>query len=129
MKKTEQMCRWGPFDFDIDNLLHPARAFQHPQHVVNDPDLTLNEKRAILASWASDACAIGAAPELRQAPGTAQPVRYDDVMDALRTLDRQASEHYRAPPRYRRMLENRIPGMFGRKSNKRGTSGHGPTLN
>jgi hypothetical protein len=113
MKKIHPMSRREPFDFDIDNLLHPARAFQHPQHVVNDPDLTLNEKRAILAWWASDACAIEAAPELRQAPGTAQPVRYDDVMDALRALDRQAGEQYRAPPRYRRVLENRIPGMFG----------------
>jgi hypothetical protein len=121
MKKTDPMSRREPFEFDIDNLLHPARAFQHPQHVVSDPDLTLNEKRAILASWASDACAIEAAPELRQAPGTAQPVRYDDVMEA--------SEHYRAPPRYRRVLENRIPGMFGRKSSNRGSSGHGQALN
>ena len=87
MKKTDPMRRRGPFEFDIDNLLHPSRAFQDPQHVVNDPDLTLNEKRAILASWASDACAIEAAPELRQAPGTAQPVRFDDVMDALRALE------------------------------------------
>ena len=39
--------RWDPND-----LLHPARAFEHPSHVINDPDLTLNEKRAILASWA-----------------------------------------------------------------------------
>jgi hypothetical protein len=129
MKKIDTMSRRGPFDFDIDNLLHPARAFHHPQHVVDDPDLTLNEKRAILASWASDACAIEAAPELRQAPGTERPVRFDDVMDALRTLDRQASEHYRAPPRYRRVLKDRIPGMFGRKSNKRGTSGHGQAFN
>ena len=43
--------------FELDSLLHPAQAFEHPSHVVNDPDLTLNEKRAILASWASDACA------------------------------------------------------------------------
>ena len=32
---------------------------------LGDPDLTLNEKRAVLASWASDACAIEAAPDLR----------------------------------------------------------------
>ena len=50
---------------DLDALLHPAQAFEHPSDVVNDPDLTLNEKRAILASWASDACAIEAAPALR----------------------------------------------------------------
>ena len=129
MKKIEPMSRRGPFDFDLDNLLHPARAFQHPEHVVDDPDLTLNEKRAILASWASDACAIEAAPDLRQSPRSALPVRYDDVMDALRMLDRQASEHHRVPPRYRRVLQNRIPGMFGRKPNNRGSSGHGQTLN
>ena len=109
-------------DLDLDDLLHPAQAFEHPQHVVEDPDLTLNEKRAILSSWASDACAIKAAPELRQAPGTPQPVSFDDVMDALRALDRQAGEHDRAPPHYRRVLANRIPGVFGRKSNNRGTS-------
>jgi hypothetical protein len=51
--------------FDLDALLHPANAFAHPMDVVRDEDLTLNEKRAILASWASDACAIEAAPDLR----------------------------------------------------------------
>jgi len=51
--------------------------------VLNDPDLSLNEKRAILASWASDARAIEAAPELRSSPrGT--PVRFDEIMEALR---------------------------------------------
>ena len=119
----------APFDFDIDNLLHPARAFGHPRQVVEDPDLTLNEKRAILASWASAACAIEAAPALRQVPGTVQPVRFDEVMDALRALDRQAGDNYRAPPRYRRVLENRIPGVFGRKSRDHGASGHGQSIN
>jgi hypothetical protein len=111
-------------DFDLDNLLHPARAFVHPRHVIDDPDLTLNEKRAILASWASDACAIEAAQELRWAPGTKQPIRFDDVMDALRALDQIAGDHYRAPPRYRRILANRVPGMFGRESREPGTRGH-----
>ncbi len=129
MKKNATISRQEPFDFDIDNLLHPARAFEHPQHVVDDPDLTLYEKRTILASWASDACAIEAAPELRQVPGSARPVRFDDVMDALRALDRQASEHYRAPPHYRRVLANRIPGVFGRKSPHPDTGEHGPALN
>jgi hypothetical protein len=78
-------------EFDLDSLLHPARAFLHPSDVVRDPDLTLNEKRAILASWASDACAIEAAPALRQTPGGAA-VSFDDVMEALRELDQQARE-------------------------------------
>jgi hypothetical protein len=72
--------------FDLDTLLHPASAFAHPMNVVRDAGLTLNEKRAILASWASDACAVEAAPDLRaNASGCA--VRWDEIMDALRILD------------------------------------------
>jgi hypothetical protein len=71
---------------DLDALLHPAGAFAHPSEVLRDPDLTVNEKRAILASWASDACAVEAAPALRTS-ATGRPVRFDDVMDALRELD------------------------------------------
>lgn len=111
------------FDFDLDDLLHPARAFEHPRRVVEDPDLTLSEKRAILASWASDACAVEAAPALRRAPGT-KPVQFDDVMDALRTLDRMEGGKLRAPPRYRRILAERVPGVFGRKTRGRGAGGH-----
>jgi hypothetical protein len=59
--------------------------------VVRDRDLTLNEKRAILASWASDACAVEAAPDLRTAP-SGRTVRWDDIMDALRLLDAQAAD-------------------------------------
>ena len=88
-------------DYDLNQLLHPAQAFGHPSEIVNDPDLTLNEKRAILASWASDACAIEAAPDLRSNARGA-PVRFDDIMEALRTLDRQANGH-----RYQRVLHHR----------------------
>jgi hypothetical protein len=91
--------------WDPNDLLHPAQAFEHPSHVVNDPDLTLNEKRAILASWASDACALEAAPQLRCAPGGKQPVLFDDVMEALRTLDKQVNDKDSA--RYRRVLRRR----------------------
>ena len=71
---------------EIDALLHPARAFSHPMDVVRDDDLTLYEKRAILSSWASDACAVEDVPELRQ-PFAAATVKFDDIMDALRALD------------------------------------------
>jgi hypothetical protein len=73
-------------DFDINSLLHPAQAFRSPMDVVDDPDLTTNEKRAILASWASDACTVQDLPPLRRPPN-APPVSFDDVMDALRALD------------------------------------------
>jgi hypothetical protein len=111
--------------FDLDTLLHPANAFACPADVVNDPDLTLSEKRAILASWASDACAVEAVPALRKPPGSA-PIRFDDIMDALRELDRQGDG--RPMPHYRRVLAERRPGVFGRKSPKRADD-HGPSLN
>jgi len=94
-------------EFDLNQLLHPAEAFTHPSEVVTDPDLTVNEKRSILASWASDACAMEAAPDLRIKPG-GSPVRFDDIMEALRTLDRQANGHrYRRVPHRRGLLRHR----------------------
>jgi hypothetical protein len=81
---------------DLDALLYPSQAFDHPSEVVSDPDLTLDEKRAILASWASDACAIEAGPTLRRLPGGKRPVHFDEVMDALRALDEEARQTRRA---------------------------------
>lgn len=97
--------------FDVGRLLSPANAFARPIDVVEDLDLTLTEKRAILASWASDACAIEAAA-LRE-PDNGTRVRFDDVMDALKELDRRYGD-LKSRPRYRRILERRIPGVFGR---------------
>jgi len=79
-------------DSDLDVLLHPARAFASPRAVVDDPLLTLDEKRAILAAWASDACAVEAAPALRRAPRGGQVVSVDEILDALCSLDKRASE-------------------------------------
>jgi len=107
--------------FDIYDLLHPAQAFSHPSDVLNDPDLTLNEKRAILASWASDACAVESIPGLRRAPTKGgKPAAFDDVMDALRALDAAAME---SSSRYKRVLRKRR--IFGHGS---GQSGHGQPL-
>ena len=78
-------------DFELDHLLHPAGAFRNPMEVVNDPDMTVQEKRAILASWASDACAVEASPDLRQPP-SAPTTRFDNIMDALKRLDGEAAD-------------------------------------
>jgi hypothetical protein len=75
-------------DPELNSLLHPASAFDHPQDVLRDPDLTTDEKRAILSSWASDACAIESQPAVRLPPGARQPVGFDEIVEALRSLDR-----------------------------------------
>jgi hypothetical protein len=74
-------------DLFLDRLLHPGRFFDSPDDVVADPGLTLYEKRAILSSWASDACAVESMPALRHPPGVTRPVSFDDIMDALAKLD------------------------------------------
>ena len=95
---------WAKIDPDLEKLFHPASAFDHPQDVVRDPDLTTEEKRAILSSWASDACAVESQPAMRLPPGAAQPVGFDDIVDALRSLDR-------APlPKWKRVLPQRRSG-------------------
>jgi hypothetical protein len=113
--------------FDLNALLHPASAFAHPTDVVRDPDLTLNEKRAILASWASDACAIEAAPDLRvNTSGNVVP--WDDIIDALRTLD---AENYGKPlPHYKRVLVRKDAGLLGaRRFRWRNRNDQGAPLN
>jgi hypothetical protein len=124
-KGNERRSRRAGDALELDDLLHPARAFAHPLDVVRDRDLTFNEKRAILASWASDACAVEAASALRQT-SQGRAVAFDDIMDALRILDREAAEYPKPPPRYRRVLANRVAGVFGRKS--RGPASDGRRL-
>lgn len=73
-------------DLEMNALLHPADAFMHPVDVVEDCDLTTYEKRAILSSWAVDACAVqGVSQPSRSSHGP--PVTFDDIFDALRVLD------------------------------------------
>jgi hypothetical protein len=83
MKKTNH-----DLAHDFDGLVHPSQVFEHPRDVVNDPDLSLNEKRAILASWASDAWAIETAPALGKTPA-GRVVSFDEIMDAMRALDKE----------------------------------------
>ena len=73
--------------FDFQALLHPGIVFEHPKDVVAHPDLTLAEKRAILASWASDASAIASCPALRGPAGLKAPVSLDAILEALCDLD------------------------------------------
>jgi hypothetical protein len=73
--------------FDLAALLHPGATFAHPRDVVYHPHLTLAEKRAILASWASDASAIASCPALRAPEGLKAPVSIDEILEALRALD------------------------------------------
>src|ERR1700730_659796 len=99
----------SPLILDDDGLVYPSQVFERPSDVVNDPDLSLNEKKAILASWASDACAIEAAPALRKIR-TERVVEFDEIMEALRTLDKQVQASSFRPNADRRHSKTRSRG-------------------
>jgi len=72
----------------FEALVAPGDVFRHPREVLAYLGLSLAEKRAILASWASDACGVESCPALRCLPGCkAEPVPVDEVLAALLALD------------------------------------------
>ena len=82
----QQIRRLGPA---LERCLRPAVGFSHPRDVLKDPDLDRHEKRAVLASWASDASAVQDQPTLRWLLGTPEPVPLAEVREALARLDRR----------------------------------------
>ena len=90
---------------DLNAVLHPGTVFEHPRDVVSHLALSLSEKRAILASWASDASAIASCPSLRAPEGLKAPVTIDEILEALRALD----EGPRNPPGGKPMPRSRTP--------------------
>jgi hypothetical protein len=62
---------------------NPGTIFNHPRDVLTHPSLSISEKRAILASWASDASAIASYPALRAPSGLKAPVTIDEILEAL----------------------------------------------
>jgi hypothetical protein len=59
---------------DLNAILHPGSVYDHPRDVIADPTLSIGEKRAILASWASDAASVASSPTLRELPGSGKAV-------------------------------------------------------
>jgi hypothetical protein len=62
---------------------------KRPIEVVRYQSLSVDDKRAILAAWASDFYAVESKPALRQLPCTPEPISIDEVQSALRELDRR----------------------------------------
>jgi hypothetical protein len=67
-------------------IFRMRQRYDHPRDVLATA-LHVEEKRSILASWASDLFALKSRPDLRKPPGFRQPIRCQDILDALRSLD------------------------------------------
>jgi hypothetical protein len=77
-----------------------AAIYTLPDDVINDPRLTTAEKRALLASWISDARAVENAPSLRRLDSGAI-VEIDAIRRALVLLDELARARigdFKQPP-------------------------------
>lgn len=66
--------------------------FSSPLDIASHPTLEPEVKRAILASWASDRASVPGCPALRQPPDAERPVEVDEVLDALKLLDRATDD-------------------------------------
>jgi hypothetical protein len=69
-------------------VLLQGMQIERPIDVVKATALTADDKRTILAAWASDFYAVDSKPVFRHIPGTPEPVSIDEVQAALRELDR-----------------------------------------
>jgi len=67
--------------------IHYCGSLRDPSELVHHPHLEPEVKRAILASWASDAFAVRSSPTLRHPPELPHPVAVRDVLEALKRLD------------------------------------------
>lgn len=62
--------------------------FQRPDDVVRASGLSADDKRAILASWASDLYAVESRPTLRFIPELGVAISVDDVQAEIKDRDR-----------------------------------------
>jgi hypothetical protein len=70
-------------------ILLRGMQIERPLDVVKASALSADDKRTILASWASDFYAVESKPAFRHIPGTPEPVSIDEIQAALKELDRR----------------------------------------
>lgn len=83
MLQPNDTCDRNTNDHSHDGLVV---TFTHPEDVLQSRALSVADKRAILASWASDAHAVPNLPSMRQLDSGAI-VSIDTVLSALKVLD------------------------------------------
>ncbi|RYG56855.1 hypothetical protein EON80_28905 [bacterium] len=72
---------------DLRSCINLQADYDSPEDVVVDPNLTTEQKRTLLASWASDTEAVKDCPYLRAPKALRRPAPISDILDALRAID------------------------------------------
>lgn len=88
LRTTKPGADRGTTSLELTEFLHPAGAFDHPLDVIDDPDLTSYEKRAILSSWLVDHC-LGEDRSHLNPRHDDTSARLEDIVDALCDLSSQ----------------------------------------
>lgn len=70
-------------------ILLQGMQIERPIDVLKAASLSADDKRSVLAAWASDFYAVDSTSAFRHIPGTPEPVSIDEVLAALRELDRR----------------------------------------
>ena len=91
MRRMEMSKNFFPLDADQPGLSAATERssrtiYLDPDDVLSDPELTVTQKREVLASWISDACAIENAPAFRRLESGAV-VEVDAILRAMKSLD------------------------------------------
>lgn len=97
----------------------------HPMAVVRDATMTTDEKRSMLASWASDQRAVRDAPSLRRLDNGCL-IEIDDILAALQRLDEPAGRPNPAATSKRPYRRERWPGVGRLRRRDRGDDDDGP---
>jgi hypothetical protein len=85
---SEELLQQQGLRAALERWLRPGVGFNSPRDVLKDPGLDLSGRRAVLASWASDASAVQDEPQMRWLLGTPEPVPLSEVREAMAELDR-----------------------------------------
>ena len=80
---------------NVEPLFHPVSHYDSPEDVLHDARLSVDEKRVILSSWASDLYVVESHPTLREIPGIPHKLHLHDILTALKRLDDETDP----PPR------------------------------
>jgi hypothetical protein len=64
-----------------------TRLYDSPGAILADRSLDDTKRRELLAEWLSDICAVESMPTLRRAPFSTRAVTFEEIMNALVTLD------------------------------------------
>jgi hypothetical protein len=83
---------------DINKALtNPSLVFKRPHEVVENNDLSREQKIDVLRRWEYDARELQVADEEGMAPADPQPGVLDGILDALRSLGAPADVEHSAP--------------------------------